>query len=132
MRAARAALARGRRQANALMIDTCKITFPGALVTNPDNGEVTNERRVIYEGPCKVQSKESVSSEAEAGGHTFTVVSRTIHVPATVSGIVDGSEVEILTSVFMASLVGRVYRVEGFTPDTYDTAARIPVKEITS
>ena len=26
--------------------------------------------------------------------------------------------------------VGKQYRVSGFTPDTFDTAARLPVKEI--
>jgi hypothetical protein len=31
-----------------------------------------------------------------------------------------------------AFTVGKQYRVEGFTPDSFDTAARVPVKEMTS
>jgi len=131
MSAADAVLA-GRREAEALMVDTCRITSGGEPVTDPDTGEVTNTRTLVYEGKCKVQSKDSATSTPEAGGATFTVVSRQVHIPANAAEIRDGYEVEVTGSLLNSFTVGKVYRVEGFTPDTFDTAFRLPVKEITA
>jgi hypothetical protein len=44
----------------------------------------------------------------------------------------DGDVVKLTESLLNAFTVGKEYRVDGFTPDTYDTAARLPVKELTS
>jgi len=131
MSAADAVLA-GRQAAEALMVDTCRITSGGEPVTDPDTGEVTNARTTVYEGKCKVQSKDSATSTPEAGGATFTVVSRQVHIPANAAEIHDGYEVEVTGSLLNSFTVGKVYRVEGFTPDTFDTAFRLPVKEITA
>ena len=121
---------RGRQAAEALMVDTCRITSAGDVVTDPDTGAVTRERTTVYEGKCKVQSKDSATSTPEAGGATFTVVSRQVHIPANAAEIRDGYEVEVTGSLLNSFTVGKVYRVEGFTPDTFDTAFRLPVKEI--
>jgi len=122
---------RGRRAAEALMVDECRITAPGETVTDPDTGEVTNERTVVYEGRCKVQSREGAATNPEAGEHSFTVVSRQVHIPVNAADVRDGYEVEITASLLNAFTVGKVYRVEGFTPDSFDTAFRLPVVEIT-
>jgi len=129
MSAADAVLA-GRREAEALMVDSCRITSAGDVVTDPDTGEVTRTRTTVYEGKCKVQSKDSATSNPEAGGAAFTVVSRQVHIPANAAEIHDGYEVEITGSLLNSFTVGKVYRVSGFTPDTFDTAFRLPVKEI--
>lgn len=123
---------RGRKAAEALMVDACRITSGGDVVTDPDTGEVTRTRTTVYEGKCKVQSKDSAVSNPEAGEASFTVVSRQIHIPANAAEVLDGYEVEITASLLNSFTVGKVYRVEGFTPDTYDTAYRLPVKELTS
>jgi hypothetical protein len=123
------ALLEGRRAAESLMVDECRITAPGETVTDPDSGEVTNERTVVYEGRCKVQSKAAAIQSAEAGEASFTVVSREVHIPANAAEIRDGYEVEITASLLNSFTVGKVYRVEGFTPDSFDTAFRLPVKE---
>ena len=120
----------GRTAAEALMVDTCRITAPGEVVTDPESGEVTNERTTVYEGKCKVQSKDSAVASPDAGEHSFTVVSRQIHIPVNAAEILDGYEVEITASLLNSFTVGKVYRVEGFTPDSFDTAYRLPVKEI--
>jgi hypothetical protein len=124
------ALRAGRAAAESLMIDTCRITSGGPVVTDPDTGEVTRTRTTVYEGRCKVQSKDSAVSNPEAGGGSFTVVSRQVHIPANAAEVVDGHEVEITGSLLNAFTVGKVYRVTGFTPDSFDTAFRLPVKEI--
>lgn len=121
---------RGRLAAEALMVDSCRITSGGEPVTDPDTGNVTTERVTVYEGRCKVQSKDSAVSNPEAGGASFTVVSRQVHIPVNAAEILNGYEVEITASLLNSFTVGKVYRVEGFTPDSFDTAYRLPVKEI--
>lgn len=119
-----------RSEAESLMLDTCTITRPGEPVTDPDTGDVTNSAETVYSGKCKVQSKDSATSSPEAGEATFTVVSRQVHIPANAADIRDGDVVTITASRLNAFTVGKQYRVSGFTPDTFDTAARLPVKEL--
>jgi hypothetical protein len=120
-----------RAQAESLMLDTCTINRPGAAVTDPDTGVVTNTNTLVYSGKCKVQSKNSATSTPEAGEAEFVVVSRQVHIPVGAAVVRNNDVVTVTASTLNPSGVGRKYRVEGFTPDTYDTAARIPVKEIT-
>lgn len=131
---------RGREAAESLMLDACTITRPGDPVTDPDTGEVTNTSTRIYPTPeqiaagnpgkCKVQSKDSAVANPEAGEATFTVVSRQVHIPANSVDVQDGDVVTITASLLNAFTVGKQYRISGFTPDTFDTAFRLPVKEI--
>lgn len=120
----------GRREAESLMLDTCTITRPGEPVTDPETGSVTNEPITIYTGRCKVQSKDSATSSPEAGEATFTVVSRQVHIPANSADVQDGDVITITASRLNAFTAGKQYRVSGFTPDSFDTAARMPVKEM--
>lgn len=123
----------GRRAAERKMIDQCVITrATGELVTDPDSGEVTETRTPIYSGKCEVASKNSSTAEPEAGGHEFTEVSRQVKIPANAVEVRDGDVVKMTASRLNAFTVGKEYRVDGYTPDTYDTAARLPVKELTS
>jgi hypothetical protein len=121
-----------REQAESMMIDTCRITSGGAVVTDPNTGVVTRPRVLVYEGKCQVQSRDSSTANPEAGAHTFTVVSRQVKIPANSADVRDGHEVEITSSLLNSFTVGKVYRVDGFTPDSFDTAFRLPVKEVTS
>lgn len=137
------AVLRGRVAAEALMVDTCTITRgSGELVTDPETGVVTAVGTPVYptdahiaagnNGKCKVQSKDSATSSPDAGGHSFVVVSRQVHIPANAADVKDGDVVTITASLLNDFTVGKQYRVDGFTPDSFDTAARIPVKEVTS
>lgn len=112
------------------MLDVCTITRPGEPVTDPNTGDVTNTSTTVYAGKCKVQSKDSATSSPEAGGAVFTVVSRQVHIPANVADVRDGDVVTITGSALNSFTVGKQYRVSGFTPDTFETACRLPVKEI--
>ncbi|AYR00891.1 head-to-tail stopper [Arthrobacter phage Hestia] len=126
-------LLRGRAKAEEQMVDTCTITRgDGTAVTDPETGVVTEVSTEVYAGKCKVQSKDSATASPDAGGHSFTVVSRQVHIPANAADVKDGDIVTITESLLNAFTVGKKYRVDGFTPDTYDTAARLPVKELTS
>ena len=121
-------LLRRRKAAEKRMIDQCAITRPGTPVTDPDTGNVTNTSESVYEGKCKVQSKDSATANPEAGEATFTVVSRQVHIPANSADVQDGDVVTITASRLNAFTVGKQYRVSGFEPDSFDTAARLPVK----
>jgi hypothetical protein len=124
------AVLRGRKAAEALMLDQCTITRPGEVVTDPNTGDVTNTSTEVYAGKCKVQSKDSATANPEAGEHQFTVVSRQVHIPANAADVRDGDVVTLTASALNAFTVGKQYRVAGFTPDTFDTAFRLPVKEV--
>jgi hypothetical protein len=127
------ALLRGRARAEALMVDECIIRRgDGTTTTDPDTGEVTEVGTDVYAGKCKVQSREGAAASPDAGGHSFVVVSRQVHIPANAADVRDGDVVTITSSLLNAFTVGKQYRVEGFTPDSFDTAARLPVKETTS
>ena len=119
-----------RTQAESLMIDECTITRPGDPVTNPDTGDVTNTPSTVYAGKCKVQSKDSSVATPDAARASFVVVSRQVHIPANAANVLDDDVVTITASRLNAFTVGKQYRVEGFTPDSFDTAARLPVKEL--
>lgn len=114
------------------MVDACTIHRPGASVTDPVTGKVTAVLSLVYEGKCKVQSKDSAVASPEAGGHTFVIVSRQVHIPMNNADVKDKDVVTMTASHLNSFTVGKKYVVNGFTPDSYDTAARMPVKEITS
>lgn len=120
-----------RAEAESLMRDRCVIERPGALVTDPETGDVTPSMTEVYSGKCKIQSKDSATATPDAAEASFVVVSRQVHIPAGAADVRNNDVVTVTASVLNPFGVGRRYRVEGFTPDTFDTAARIPVKEIT-
>lgn len=122
-----------REQAESMMVDACTITRGGEPVVDDETGVVTDGAGVIvYQGPCKVQSSNSSTASPDAGGHSFVVVSRQVHIPANAADIQDDDVATLTASRLNSFTVGKKYRVEGFTPDTSDTAARLPVKEMTS
>jgi len=127
---AESALLRGRKAAEKRMIDECDIHRPGETVTDQETGDVTNTTELVYSGMCEVKSNEGVAANPEAGEATFTVVSRVVKIPMNSADIHDGDVVTLTASRLNAFTVGKKYRVSGFTPDTFDTAARLPVKEI--
>jgi hypothetical protein len=128
-----------RAQAESMMLDTCTIDRPGGTMTDPETGVVTPASTRIYPTPaqiaagnpgkCKVQSKDSSVATPDAAGALFVVVSRQVHIPANAADVEDGDVVTMTASLLNSFTVGKQYRVEGFTPDSFDTAARLPVKE---
>ena len=115
------------------MVDTCTITRrTGQTVTDPVTGKVTAESVVVYQGKCEVQSKNSSTANPEAGEHQYTVVSRQVRIPMGKAVVIDDDLVTLNASRLAPELVGKQYLVDGYTPDSFDTAARLPVKELTS
>lgn len=129
---AAAALLRGRAKAEAQMIDECIIRRKTGTSTDRTTAKVSTVWIDVYSGKCKVQSKDSATSQPKAGEHSYAVVSRQVHIPANAADVKDGDVITITASLLNRFPVGKKYVVDGFTPDTFDTAARMPVKEMTS
>ncbi|MBB1153995.1 DUF6093 family protein [Amycolatopsis dendrobii] len=124
---------RGRRAAEALMLDTCRIRAVTGDTTDPDTGVVTPAYGdPVYTGKCKIQAQKSVfPSTPDAGEHQWTVVPMELHLP------VDGTEAvgtglvaEITASVDPVN-VGRIFRIRSGDRKTLQTALRCQVEEIT-
>lgn len=121
-------LKRRRKAAERLMVDSCEVRRGnGEPVFNPETGQYESAGALSYTGRCKVQSIRPQAATPEAGGAVFTVVGSEVHVPAG-TDIQDGDVVKITASALSPSLVGVELRVQGFIPDTWDTAYRAPVK----
>ena len=119
-----------RAQAESLMVDMCTVSRLGEPVTDPETGVVTDSTTPVYSGKCKVQSKDSSVATPDVAGASFVVVSRQVHIPAGAADVRNGDVITVTASLLNPFGVGKQYRVEGFTPDSYETAARIPVKEL--
>ena len=121
---------RGRLSAEALMLDACAVTRPGAPVTDPETGEVTPSSTPVYSGPCKVQQTISQASNPTAGGHQFTVQDVRWDTPVTAGPFLVGDVVTMTASVLDPQLVGRVFRVIETFHKSGATAQRTRVSEV--
>ncbi len=131
-RRALAALARGRRLAEALMVDMCAITRaagqPGAI--DPETGERTPPAATtVYSGQCKVQTFEAHETRAGSAGHVYTVQRYYVHIPVGAAVRV-GDTVTITSAVADPNLVGRVYTVAGLLHKSMATAQRLLLDEV--
>lgn len=123
-------LRRGRRAAEALMVDTCRIERPGASVTDPETGVVSPSYTLVYEGPCKVQQTLAQSSTVESGGAVYTVQDTRLDIPVGAGPIDIDDRVTMLTGVYDPALLGSVYRVTELFKASLKTAQRSRVEEL--
>lgn len=123
---------RGRRRAEALMVDACEIR---AKPTVGDLDPVTGTRpetpgELLYSGKCKAQTYEAHEQTPQSGQHVYTVQRYYVHIPAVVDIPVD-ARVTITGSVLDPNLVGKTYRVAGGLHKSMATANRLLVDEVT-
>jgi len=128
---ATSALVRGRLLAISLMVDACTIQHPTGQTTNATTGTVAYTYSTVYTGVCKVQGGMSASGQDVAEAH-LAVLNPFVHVPITVTGVVQGDVVTITACVSDPELVGRVFRVQGPDHKSYATARRLQCIEPTS
>lgn len=121
------AVLRGRASAERLMVDTCTVSRPGAVM-DPVTGEA--EATEVYAGRCKIQTYEGYEQNPEAGGHQFTVQRYRVDFPATAFLPKPGDLVTIATSAADPSLVGKTYRVTAPFNKSLATANRCFVDEV--
>lgn len=132
-----AVLADGRTAAEALMVDTCRITRPGEGngPFNQDTGQYDKPPPVtVYEGKCRVQVPSDIANATQvaAGEAEWTVQAAVIQLPVAGSEAVRVHQtVELLDVVYDLALEGRKYDVTALHHKTHATSRRLRVKERT-
>ena len=131
-----AALPGLRAEAEALMVDTCRITKPGVgkPVRDPDTGEYVDPPRVtVYEGPCRWRNAYPAPQSVQAGGVTWAADIVIVSIPvAEAGGIENGCVVELTASAMDPASVGMTATVMADHVQTFSTACRVPARIVSS
>lgn len=125
--------AAGRRRAEALMVDACRIrpVDQGEVTTDPVTAKVTPAYGdPVYTGKCKIQNQRPFPSTPNAGEHQWTRSPMWLHLPVVGSGQVKTGYVVEITASINPDNVGRLFRIETGDSKTFQTALRFLVEEI--
>ena len=127
-----AAVAAGRRAAQALMTDTCTITHVTGTTTDDLTGLVTQQRATRYAGACRIQAPAAQGQRADVGEATVTVLRMQLQLPVAGTELVArGDQVVVTASAGDAALVGRVWVVRDLAHKSHATARRMTIEEVT-
>lgn len=128
---ASAALRRGRRLAESMMILRCRIDRVTGETTDRVTGKSTPLLVTVYEGRCKITSYEGYEQEADVAGSATTTQRLSIHLPVGKFNSHVGDVVTITRSPLDDRLVGASYRLAQQAPfRTFATADRIFIDAI--
>lgn len=122
----------GRRRAESMMRDTCRITRAGEKVWNEATMTYTQGDPVaVYEGKCRLLNPYRAPTTATTPGQAQTVQLARLSLPVeTSAGIKEGDQVEYLTSESDPDLPGTEFKVIGGAHQSDATARRVPVEEV--
>lgn len=81
------------------MTDTCTITRAARGRMNGSTFAYADTPTTVYEGKCRVASRQLKPSEAETGGLEVVQVEYVVSVPVTVTGVAVGDVVSVDTSL---------------------------------
>jgi hypothetical protein len=130
-----AVLSAGQQAAESLMTDTVIVRRPtGTYTPDPVTGSDVPVYADQFTSKCKVQARNLVSREAEAGGRTVTSVRLELHLPLSAGAVQTGDVAEI-TAVGALSdvqLLGRKFRITAPVAKSFATARRYEVEAIVS
>lgn len=135
---AESAVMAGRAAIEALMIDTCRITGPGAgdPVFNETTGQYDMPARVVlYEGKCRIQVRSDINSnavEAVIGEHEFTYRTATLQLPVDgTGGVRPDSVATLVTCPLDPALEGAEFNIQAETKGkTHATHRRYRIREV--
>lgn len=124
----------GRSAAEALMVDTCRVTRGGGVpVWDEETGTYTPVAgTTLYEGRCKVQSAQSQEQSPDAGEQRVTVQRYRLDLPVGAIRYREGDAVEILTSAYNPSLPGTLFTLAGSHDKSLQTAHRLPMDQVSA
>lgn len=127
-------LARGRAFAAQGFVDTCRIDYVIDEDTNPLSGQVTKQRDIRYEGPCRFQQAAAPwAGPATVGEAALRLAALELQLPVVGSeGIKADDRVTALTCVHDTELVGRTFAVVGQHHASHKTTRRLPIQEVLS
>lgn len=121
----------GREQAEARMVDTCRITDDADPEWDAATGSYIPNPTVVYEGRCELKLRETVPQDQQQAGMFATVLQYTLKIPiAGTEAVRDHQTVQITASACDPGMVGSVFRIAAITAATYQTARRLPLEEV--
>lgn len=125
-------LARGRRMAEASMVDTCVIERIVGTTTDPETGQVADQVVTVYSGKCRVQERGGYPRDITTSvDQPQLAVARELQLPVVGSeGVRAGDRVTFTASVNDPGLVGVVAWLRGEPAKTEATARRFHMEEI--
>lgn len=124
-------LARGRRAAERLMVDTCTIRRRTGETTDDDGNVTSTYGPNLYAGKCRVQQHAGQAAQADVGEDYQLLLRLEVQVPMSVTGLEVGDEVTITASQLDPDLPGRVFLVRDLAYGSHKTARRLGVTERT-
>lgn len=125
-------LATFRAEAESLMFDACTVAGDSVPVFNETTLEYDTVEVESYSGPCRLRFGDTAVQDIEAAGQLLIGQRATLSLPvATSGGVLEGHVATITACVNDPALVGRKFRVEGGHHQTFATARRFPVEEVT-
>lgn len=121
---ASATAALGRARAESLMDSTIQFFTPGAPVTDPNTGEVTEGQTVVWSGPCRVRPAAYVAREVEIGGGEAFTYDYLISIPWAVTQVLEHHRGTVTFSPDLA-LAGLTVEVQKVARGSTITARRL-------
>lgn len=126
-------LARGRRRAEALMVDACIVDRVTGSTVDPDTGAEVPTYTTVYDGPCRVQSRNTATTSPNTGEQRVDLLTLEVQLPVDASaGLAVSDRVRITSSVHDPDLPSRTFRVENLAHKSHATSRRVSVEERTS
>ena len=131
---AETAVLQGRAAAESLMVDECTITGDPVTKTWDEETDTYVETPTTkYTGICELKSENVQAAVQGTQGQLLVVQSLVLKLPVDTSTNVEPGDVATLTACrFDAQLVGVPLRVGAFHHQSFATARRLPVTEVTS
>lgn len=131
-----AIIADGRREAEALMLDTATVRRRTGFTTqNETTGQEVPTTTVVFTTPCKLQSRsrlgDSFIGVSQYGGHQGTSLDIDIHIPLSKPPVLTDDLITVTSPGAFTDpqMEGRVFRVLASPSKSFATARRIPVQE---
>lgn len=131
MSALQATLA-GRREAEKLMVSTCKIErATGETVLDPITYEEVPVVITAYEGKCKIRMANAMVKRAQIPGQVLAVQQLVLSVPIVGSETIrSGDVVTVTANPLDDGLVDKKFTVRGQHAQTFATARRFEIEGI--
>lgn len=123
-----------RREAESLMVDSCRITADGsAPVWDDATGTYTPATgATVYEGRCRLRKPSAAPRDVDSGEAGWAVDDYVLSLPVDGSeAVAGGHTVEVLSSANDPAAVGMLLEVQGGHWQSQSTARRLPCKVVT-
>jgi len=121
---------RGRQRAEQDMPDTVTVQHQTGTTTDGETGAVTPTYTTVYTGKAKIKQASPASSPTVVGEASVFVGQLELHVPVAVTGVQPDDLVTVVSSVLDLDLAGRTFQLRGPSHQTYLTARRFPMVEV--